>query len=186
RTSATSSGPRSPRSWGRGEPSRASSASTSPTSCTSAMRSSPLGSTSTLLRSSDRTTVRSCATACGRCRPPWPPAQGAPPSMRPSTRRSPERRAPMPSIKVGTENSAAIELHYNDRGAGKPIVLIHGYPLDGNSWERQERVLLEHGYRCITYDRRGFGHSSQPSTGYDYDTFVADPTALLDPLPCPK
>jgi non-heme chloroperoxidase len=90
----------------------------------------------------------------------------------------------MSYIKVGTENSVAIELHYNDRGTGKPIVLIHGYPLDGNSWERQERVLLEQGYRVITYDRRGFGHSSQPSTGYDYDTFAADLKALLDHLAC--
>jgi non-heme chloroperoxidase len=88
----------------------------------------------------------------------------------------------MPSIKVGTENSADIEIHYNDHGAGEPIVLIHGYPLDGNSWERQERALLAHGYRCISYDRRGFGHSSQPSTGYDYDTFAADLKALLDRL----
>ena len=88
----------------------------------------------------------------------------------------------MPSIKVGTENSADIELHYTDHGTGKPVVLIHGYPLDGSSWERQERVLLEQGYRCITYDRRGFGHSSQPSTGYDYDTFAADLKALLDHL----
>jgi len=86
----------------------------------------------------------------------------------------------MPFVKVGTENSADIELHYHDHGAGKPIVLIHGYPLDGNSWERQERPLLEGGYRCISYDRRGFGHSSQPSTGYDYDTFAADLKALLD------
>jgi non-heme chloroperoxidase len=88
----------------------------------------------------------------------------------------------MPSINIGTENSADIELHYNDHGTGEPIVLIHGYPLDGNSWERQERVLLEHGYRCISYDRRGFGRSSQPSTGYDYDTFAADLKALLDHL----
>ena len=88
----------------------------------------------------------------------------------------------MPSIKVGTENSGEIELHYNDHGAGTPIVLIHGYPLDGNSWERQEGVLLARGYRCITYDRRGFGRSSQPSTGYDYDTFAADLKALLDHL----
>jgi len=86
----------------------------------------------------------------------------------------------MPFVKVGTENSADIELHYHDHGAGNPIVLIHGYPLDGNSWERQERALLEGGYRCISYDRRGFGHSSQPSTGYDYDTFAADLKALLD------
>jgi pimeloyl-ACP methyl ester carboxylesterase len=88
----------------------------------------------------------------------------------------------MPSIRVGTENSADIELHYKDHGAGKPIVLIHGYPLDANSWERQERALLAAGYRCISYDRRGFGHSSQPSTGYDYDTFAADLKALLDHL----
>ncbi len=88
----------------------------------------------------------------------------------------------MPLIKVGTENSADVELHYNDHGAGKPIVLIHGYPLDGNSWERQERVLLGQGYRCISYDRRGFGRSSQPATGYDYDTFAADLRSLLDHL----
>src|SRR2546430_12624069 len=91
----------------------------------------------------------------------------------------------MPSIRVGTENSADIELHYKDHGAGKPIVLIHGYPLDANSWERQERALLAAGYRCISYDRRGFGHSSQPSTGYDYDTFAADLKALLDHLARP-
>ena len=90
----------------------------------------------------------------------------------------------MSSIKVGTENSADIELHYTDRGTGKPIVLIHGYPLDGTTWERQERVLLEQGYRVITYDRRGFGQSSRPSTGYDYDTLVADLKALLDHLAC--
>jgi non-heme chloroperoxidase len=88
----------------------------------------------------------------------------------------------MPFVKVGTENSADIEIHYNDHGAGKPVVLIHGYPLDGNSWERQERWLLEEGYRVISYDRRGFGASSQPTTGYDYDTFTADLKALLDHL----
>jgi non-heme chloroperoxidase len=88
----------------------------------------------------------------------------------------------MPFVKVGTENSADIQIHYNDHGAGKPIVLIHGYPLDGNSWERQERALLAGGYRCISYDRRGFGQSSQPTTGYDYDTFAGDLKALLDHL----
>jgi len=88
----------------------------------------------------------------------------------------------MPFVKVGTENTADIRIHYNDHGAGKPIVLIHGYPLDGNSWERQERVLLANGYRCITYDRRGFGKSSQPTTGFDYDTFAADLKSLLDHL----
>jgi non-heme chloroperoxidase len=88
----------------------------------------------------------------------------------------------MPFVKVGSENGADIEIHYNDHGAGKPIVLIHGYPLDGNSWERQERALLAEGYRCISYDRRGFGQSSQPTTGYDYDTFAGDLKALLDHL----
>jgi non-heme chloroperoxidase len=85
----------------------------------------------------------------------------------------------MPRIPVGTENDAPIEIHYEDHGSGQPIVLIHGYPLDGNSWERQERVLLAAGYRVITYDRRGFGRSSQPTVGYDYDTFAADLNALL-------
>jgi non-heme chloroperoxidase len=88
----------------------------------------------------------------------------------------------MPRIAVGTENGTPIEIHYEDHGAGQPIVLIHGYPLNGRSWERQERVLLEAGYRAINYDRRGFGLSSQPTTGYDYDTFAADLNALLDHL----
>lgn len=88
----------------------------------------------------------------------------------------------MPYINIGSENGSDIELHYNDHGTGGPVVLIHGYPLNGNSWERQERALLAHGYRCITYDRRGFGDSSQPSTGYDYDTLAADLKALLDHL----
>ena len=88
----------------------------------------------------------------------------------------------MPYVTVGTENSADIQLHYNDHGSGKPIVLIHGYPLEGNSWEKQEPELLAAGYRVISYDRRGFGKSSQPTTGYDYDTFAADLKALLDHL----
>jgi pimeloyl-ACP methyl ester carboxylesterase len=66
----------------------------------------------------------------------------------------------MPYVQVGTENRADIEIHYNDHGSWKPIILIHGYPLDGNSEERQERFLLENGYRCISYDRRGCGQSS--------------------------
>jgi non-heme chloroperoxidase len=88
----------------------------------------------------------------------------------------------MSRINVGTENSAAIEIHYEDHGSGEPVVLIHGYPLNGNSWERQERVLLPAGYRVISYDRRGFGRSSQPTIGYDYDTFAADLNALLEHL----
>jgi non-heme chloroperoxidase len=88
----------------------------------------------------------------------------------------------MPRIAVGTQNSAPIEIHYEDHGSGQPVVLIHGYPLDGNSWERQERVLLAAGYRVISYDRRGFGRSSQPTVGYDYDTFAADLHALLEQL----
>ena len=88
----------------------------------------------------------------------------------------------MPRITVGSENSAAIEIHYEDHGSGQPVVLIHGYPLNGASWEKQERVLLQAGYRVITYDRRGFGKSSQPTVGYDYDTFAADLNAVLEQL----
>jgi non-heme chloroperoxidase len=88
----------------------------------------------------------------------------------------------MPRITVGTQNSAPIEVHYEDHGSGQPVVLIHGYPLNGASWEKQERVLLQAGYRVITYDRRGFGKSSQPTVGYDYDTFAADLNDLLEHL----
>jgi non-heme chloroperoxidase len=88
----------------------------------------------------------------------------------------------MPRVTVGAENSAPIKIHYEDHGSGDPIVLIHGYPLDGNSWERQERVLLAEGYRVVSYDRRGFGRSSQPTVGYDYDTFAADLNTLLEHL----
>jgi len=85
-------------------------------------------------------------------------------------------------ITVGQENSADIDLAYNDQGSGQPVVLIHGFPLDGASWEKQAHALLQAGYRVITYDRRGFGHSSQPSVGYDYDTFAADLATILDVL----
>ena len=88
----------------------------------------------------------------------------------------------MPKVTVGRENSADIDIHYEDHGAGQPVVLIHGYPLSGRAWDKQVPVLLEAGYRVITYDRRGFGQSSQPATGYDYDTFAADLTALLEHL----
>lgn len=88
----------------------------------------------------------------------------------------------MPTITIGTENSAPIELYYEDHGAGRPVVLIHGYPLDGQSWEKQQRAILAAGYRVIAYDRRGFGRSGRPTTGYDYDTFAADLKALLDAL----
>jgi len=80
----------------------------------------------------------------------------------------------MPYITVGKENSGDIDLYYEDHGAGHPIVLIHGYPLSGASWEKQTAALLEAGYRVIAYDRRGFGKSSQPSAGYNYDTFAED------------
>jgi non-heme chloroperoxidase len=88
----------------------------------------------------------------------------------------------MPYIKVGVENSAPIELYYEDHGTGQPVVLVHGYPLNGRSWERQERVLMQAGFRVIAYDRRGFGQSSQPTVGYDYDTFAADLKALIEHL----
>ncbi|MCU1464789.1 MAG: chloride peroxidase [Actinomycetia bacterium] len=88
----------------------------------------------------------------------------------------------MPYVTVGQENSGSVELYYEDHGAGRPVVLIHGYPLSGRAWDRQVPVLLDDGYRVITYDRRGFGKSSQPATGYDYDTFAADLRALLTTL----
>ena len=88
----------------------------------------------------------------------------------------------MPEVTVGRENSADIEIHYEDHGAGQPVVLIHGYPLSGRAWDKQVPALLEAGHRVITYDRRGFGQSSQPTTGYDYDTFAADLSTLLDHL----
>ena len=80
----------------------------------------------------------------------------------------------MPYVTVGKENGANIDIYYEDHGSGKPIILIHGYPLSGASWEKQLPVLLSAGYRVITYDRRGFGKSSQPAEGYNYDTFAAD------------
>ena len=85
-------------------------------------------------------------------------------------------------ITVGQENSADIDLFYNDQGSGQPVVLIHGFPLNWASWEKQTHALLQAGYRVITYDRRGFGDSSQPSVGYDYDTFAADLATVLDVL----
>ena len=88
----------------------------------------------------------------------------------------------MSLITVGKQNSTDVELYYEDQGAGQPVVLIHGYPLDGHSWERQTRALLAAGYRVITYDRRGFGGSSKVNDGYDYDTFAADLDAVLTKL----
>ena len=88
----------------------------------------------------------------------------------------------MGSITVGQENSTSIELHYEDHGSGQPVVLVHGYPLDGTSWERQARELRAAGYRVITYDRRGFGQSSKVETGYDYDTFAGDLNSVITTL----
>jgi non-heme chloroperoxidase len=88
----------------------------------------------------------------------------------------------MAMITVGKENSMPIDLYYEDLGEGQPVVLIHGYPLNGHSWERQTRALLDAGYRVIAYDRRGWGQSSQPTTGHDYDTYAADLNELLEQL----
>ena len=88
----------------------------------------------------------------------------------------------MPLLTVSTENGAPVQIYYEDHGSGRPIVLIHGYPLNSDSWERQERELLAGGYRVIRYDRRGFGRSSMPTIGYDYDTFAADLNTLLSHL----
>src|SRR6266849_5969385 len=88
----------------------------------------------------------------------------------------------MPYLTVGKETSGDIELYYEDHGSGQPVVLIHGYPLSGASWEKQVPVLLDAGYSVITYDRRGFGKSSQPTTGYNYDTFAEDLHGLINHL----
>lgn len=88
----------------------------------------------------------------------------------------------MAFLTVGKENSADIQIYYEDRGDGWPVVLIHGWPLNGSSWERQSAALLAAGYRVITYDRRGFGRSSQPATGYDYNTLAKDTYQLLEKL----
>ncbi len=88
----------------------------------------------------------------------------------------------MPYMNVGKENSGSIDLYYEDHGSGKPVVLIHGYPLSGASWEKQVPGLMAAGHRVITYDRRGFGRSSQPTTGYDYDTFAEDLRRLVTTL----
>ena len=85
-------------------------------------------------------------------------------------------------IKVGQENSTPIEVYYEDHGSGSPVVLIHGWPLSGASWEKQTSALLAAGHRVITYDRRGFGRSSKPAVGYNYDTFAADLDAVLSTL----
>ena len=88
----------------------------------------------------------------------------------------------MPYVTVGKENSGNIDLYYEDHGSGQPIVLIHGYPLNCNSWEKQVPVLLDAGYRVVLYDRRGFGNSSRPTTGYNYDTFAEDLHKLITHL----
>ncbi len=88
----------------------------------------------------------------------------------------------MPMVTVGQENGTDIEIYYEDHGSGQPVVLIHGYPLSGRGWDKQVPALLAAGYRVITYDRRGFGKSSQPAIGYDYDTFAADLSTLLERL----
>ena len=88
----------------------------------------------------------------------------------------------MPYVTVGQQNSADIDIYYEDHGEGQPVVLIHGYPLDGRSWEKQHRLLLDAGYRVVAYDRRGFGNSSHPTIGFDYDTFAADLNALIEHL----
>jgi len=85
-------------------------------------------------------------------------------------------------INVGRENSMPIDLYYEDVGSGQPVVLIHGYPLNGHSWERQTKALLDVGYRVIAYDRRGWGESSKPTSGHDYDTYAADLKELLEQL----
>src|SRR6202035_1249471 len=85
-------------------------------------------------------------------------------------------------VNVGRENSTPVDLYYEDHGSELPVVLIHGWPLNGDAWEKQTAALLEAGHRVVTYDRRGFGRSSKPGVGYNYDTFAADRNALLSAL----
>src|SRR5207245_10586630 len=108
-------------------------------------------------------------------------AAPAVPSQEP---RPTSRSTPVDSdrIRVGKENSTNIELYYEDHGSGSPVVLIHGWPLSGASWEKQTAALLAAGHRVITYDRRGFGRSSRPGIGYNYDTFAGDLDKLLKKL----
>ena len=88
----------------------------------------------------------------------------------------------MGTITVGQENSGAIEIYYEDHGAGTPVVLLSGWPLDSRSWEPQVLPLLQAGHRVIVYDRRGFGRSSRPTEGYDFDTLAADLDKVLSAL----
>ena len=88
----------------------------------------------------------------------------------------------MSTVTVGQENSTPIDLYYEDHGSGKPVILIHGYPGNSGSWEKQTTALLAAGHRVITYDRRGFGKSSKPTSGFDFDTFAADLRALITKL----
>lgn len=93
----------------------------------------------------------------------------------------------MSFVTVGQENGQDVQVYVEDHapladGTGQTVVLIHGYPLDGSSWEKQTFALLQAGYRVVTYDRRGFGRSSQPTAGYDYDTFASDLHAVLEEL----
>src|SRR5690242_6117188 len=107
-----------------------------------------------------------------RCHRPTPP------------RHAPLRKAAltMPFITVGQENTTGIELSHEDHGTGQPVVPIHGHPLEGHPWEKQAAALLRAGHRVVTYDRRGFGRSCRPTTGYDYDTFAAYLNTLLETL----
>jgi non-heme chloroperoxidase len=91
-------------------------------------------------------------------------------------------RITMPFVTVGRENTAAIRIYHEDHGSGSPVVLVHGYALNGHSWEKQEAALLAAGHRVITYDRRGSGTSSRPSTGYEFDTLASDLHVLLSRL----
>jgi non-heme chloroperoxidase len=88
----------------------------------------------------------------------------------------------MGTITAGQENSDPIELYYEDHGNGAPVVLLAGWPLDGRSWEPQVAPLLDAGHRVIVPDRRGFGRSSRPAGGYDFDTLAADLDQMLTSL----
>src|SRR5579862_3938850 len=127
------------------------------------------------LAGAELATIGSADAQSSQTSPAWVP------QIRPGADES-KRRYQMSYITVGKENSGDIELYYEDHGSGQPIVLIHGYPLSGASWEKQVPVLLDAVFRVITYDRRGFGKSSQPTVGYNYDTFAEDLHKLVTQL----
>lgn len=88
----------------------------------------------------------------------------------------------MSFIETTSTEKGNLQLYYEDYGEGQPVILIHGWPLSGQMWEYQVEEIVNAGYRCITYDRRGFGKSDRSWSGYDYDTLAKDLNDLITKL----